>query len=439
MLIRTRRQRVIVISLLLLATLGDWGCVFWDVKRQQAKKAAVSIVAGHVSTVEPSDAPLVVTLFRLDPPDFEDESLVDHFVLERPGWYFFKVAPGTYALGAFHDLNRDLNYDPDEPAKPARETIITLAAGETRKDVELEISPEGRVRVDGPVDIRALQARSAREQMHVSLGQLSVEGELADLSAPRFGAENGRMGLWRPYDFLLNVGAGIYFAEPYDPDRTPVLFVHGISGYPAEFSFLSKQLDRERFQPWFYYYPSGSSLDHVSAHLSSLVVRLRVRHDFDDLYVVAHSMGGLVARSFILKHYESTQAEYVSRFVSISTPWNGHQSAQRGVDRSPVVVSSWRDVAPDSAFINEMFYENPETWEQPRPLPGHLDFHLLFGFKRSSRSLGRSSDGVVTVASQLRPGAQRQADTVRGFDQDHAGILRAADTAGWLNQLLESD
>jgi pimeloyl-ACP methyl ester carboxylesterase len=266
-----------------------------------------------------------------------------------------------------------------------------------------------------------------------------VVGEIADLSDPRFGAENGRMGLWRPYDFLFNVRAGIYFAEPYDPDRIPVLFVHGISGYPAEFAFLSEQLDRGLFQPWFYYYPSGASLDEVSSHLSNLVVRLRVRFDFDDLYVVAHSMGGLVARSFILKHYESTGTDYVNRFVSISTPWNGHRAAQRGVDRAPVVVDSWRDLAPDSAFINEMFYANPETREQWRPLPEHLDFHLIFGFKRSSRSLGQSSDGVVAVASQLRLGAQRQATTVGGFDHDHAGILLSSDTASRLNALLESD
>ena len=58
---------------------------------------------------------------------------------------------------------------------------------------------------------------------------------MAALSDPRFDRDNGRMGLWEPFDFLLEVGAGVYMLEPYDPSRTPVVFVHGMGGSPREF------------------------------------------------------------------------------------------------------------------------------------------------------------------------------------------------------------
>ena len=53
----------------------------------------------------------------------------------------------------------------------------------------------------------------------------------------------------------------------FDPDKIPVLFVHGIGGTPLDWKYLAKGLDRHRFQPWFYYYPSGLRLNLVSGLL----------------------------------------------------------------------------------------------------------------------------------------------------------------------------
>jgi pimeloyl-ACP methyl ester carboxylesterase len=127
-----------------------------------------------------------------------------------------------------------------------------------------------------------------------------------DLDDEAFGPAAGPYGLWEIMNFLNDGITGIYFMEPFDPDRIPVLFVHGISGYPQEFSALIDELDRDRFQPWFYFYPSGFALDGLSGHLATLLERLHVRHDFDEFAIVAHSMGGLVSRGAILKYREET-------------------------------------------------------------------------------------------------------------------------------------
>ncbi|WP_156346379.1 hypothetical protein [Verrucomicrobium spinosum] len=42
----------------------------------------------------------------------------------------------------------------------------------------------------------------------------------------------GGSGLWRPLGFLSGNTLGLYFTEPYDPGRIPVVFVYGIGGGP---------------------------------------------------------------------------------------------------------------------------------------------------------------------------------------------------------------
>ncbi len=168
------------------------------------------------------------------------------------------------------------------------------------------------------------------------------------------------------------------------------------------------------------------------------MVELRHLHGFDELFVVAHSMGGLVARAFILTHYEITHNDAVKLFVSISTPWGGKASAQKGVERSPVVVYSWEDVAPGSAFLNGIFYEDPETARVRRRLPEHAAFHLIFGYRRGGKLPGASGDRVIATASALRLEAQDEAESIRGFDYDHTEILRSPEASARLNEILAS-
>ena len=49
-----------------------------------------------------------------------------------------------------------------------------------------------------------------------------------------------------------------------------------------------------------------------------------------------------------------------------------------------------------------------------------MAYHMMFGFHGGGIRL---SDGVVALSSQLRPEAQKEAATVRGFDETHTGIL----------------
>ena len=195
-------------------------------------------------------------------------------------------------------------------------------------------------------------------------------------------------------------------------------------------------MDRRRFQPWVSYYPSGIYLAGVAQHSNQLLDRLRLIHPYRQLFVLAHSMGGLLSRELILKRHESSASANIPLFISISSPWNGDESARLGVEHSPAVIDTWLDMAPDSSFLTKLFYVDAEQKKDRRVLPSTVKHHLLFGFNRNELIPGKSGDGTVTVASQLRPEAQSDAARIYGFDATQVGILENPDVSALLNAIL---
>ena len=385
----------------LCGTLLLSACVFHQVKQQQERMDAMCRIEGTLSAPQEPGNPLVVVLIRHDGANRE---IFDHYVLERPGRWYFIAVPGTYSLAAFSDRNGDLRYAPGEPVVLSAQ--LDLSSGARIDAVELTISSRAPSDALGEIDLRALRVRSIHDA--------SAAGEVADLSDPRFDPSKEADGMGRPFDLILNARPGIYFLQPFDARKVPVLFVHGIKGTPRDFEPLIARLDRGRLQPWAYFYPTGADLDTVAEHLSQLIIKLRVRYGFRRLHVVGHSMGGLVARAAIQKIYESTGRAGVDVFVSISTPWGGDELAGKAVDHDAAVVPSWRDMAPDSPFLTGLFYADSQNVRVRRLVPGHVTCYLVFTYLRNSHAPGASGDGVVTVASELRPEAQDEATRIFG-------------------------
>jgi len=158
------------------------------------------------------------------------------------------------------------------------------------------------------------------------------------------------------------------------------------------------------------------------------VIKLQGRYRVPRLGVVAHSMGGLVSRGFIQRHYERSRATEIPVFVSVSTPWGGHKAAESGVKTATVVVEVWHDMVPGSSYQQSIF---------SKPLPPKLQHHMMFTFQRKSSSFGESDDQGVTVASQLAGPAQSNAVRLYGFDDTHVGILHNPEVSKLLNDLLD--
>jgi uncharacterized alpha/beta hydrolase family protein len=245
------------------------------------------------------------------------------------------------------------------------------------------------------------------------------------LDEPQFASDKAVDGLWKPADFLEQGRTGLYALEPYDPAKIPVLFIHGIGGSPREFKTIANGIDRAKFQPWFFHYPSGFSLDFNGWLLAQLIEENRARLGFTKLYVVAHSMGGLVGVSAINRRVEEGRFDLVDLFVSISTPWGGHAAAARAP--SGIAMPSWKDITPDSEFFKKM---------ASIPVPRRIEYCLFFSHAGDSRLMSGGDDGTVTISSQLLYQVENRASVIYGFNENHASILESEELRKKLGTVL---
>jgi pimeloyl-ACP methyl ester carboxylesterase len=325
-----------------------------------------------------------------------------------------------YTVGAFADRNRNLLPDAGEPAALIAQPFTAAQGWRGLTRVSLTLAPGNRL--PQPV-LGALQglAKVERKPLPVAVG------EVASLDDHRFSEDSGTMGLWAPLDFLSQVGIGVFFTEPYDPKRIPVLFVSGAGGNPYEWRKIVDSLDRSRYQAWFFVYPSGQRLGLSAAMLQRCLQELHKRHGFERLYVTAHSMGGLVARGTIQLDADAGAAGYLRLFVSLSTPWQGHKQARMGVEYSPAVIPSWIDMQTDSDYQLAIF---------ARPFSPPLRYYLLYSQTDPKAPVESATDGAVAVSSQLRKEAVRDARQVLGFTETHTSILSSATVISTYQRIL---
>ena len=404
------------------------GCVFGDLGRDLKEMRRFSAIRGEIERDKPSDNPITVALFS---EELRRDRLVDAKLIDSRK-FRFGARPGNYVIVAFEDTNGDFRYQPNEPAGYYGEpTTIALKAGTEITDIRIALRRDVILRESKRSDAVRENTNAARENAgnrelpNLWAGRKNI-GALAALDDPRFGRKFADMGNWKPVKFSLEVGPGIFFLEPYDPSKTPVLFVHGIQDTPRSWGTIIESLDRSRFQPWLFSYASGLPLAANARYMSQALTELRLKHRFERLYLVAHSMGGLVSQVFV-DRYRAGDARYLKLFVTLATPWAGHSFAQKGVDHAPTVVPVWRDMAPNSAVLATL---------RKTHLPENLPYHLLFSYRGGGVPSSIANDGSVTVASQLDPAAQGRAERIYGFDTGHKGILSDDDVIRLLNGIL---
>jgi pimeloyl-ACP methyl ester carboxylesterase len=405
------KPRIRTIALALASFAGALaGCRLMQLHNENVEYSAATVLAGWISAGE-WQGPVSVAAIRRD----RGKARVEHGVwLHETGGFDLVVPDGEYTLVAFGDRDNDGWPDDDAPAGIHAETVKVAGAGLILA-LNISLQP-GEAR-----QVRAALPPHYRRAARIS----TAPGALADLDAPEFSAEAGKRGYWAPMDFFRTQGGNVYFVEPYDPARTPILLLHGATGSAQEFRYFIEHLDHSRYQAWIYQYPSGAPLE-AMAHLLYWKLRnLQVRHGFTRLEVVAHSMGGLVARRFLMDH--AAEFPQLDQFISISTPWGGQPSAALGVTHSPAVIPSWRDLQPEGPYLNSLFAQ---------PLPPGINYTLLFGHLSGEGLLQEPSDGTILVSSQLRAEAQHDATLIMGFDETHAGMLSSASVVSEVQSVI---
>jgi hypothetical protein len=407
---KTRLQYLGSTGIGLLASLLA-GCSLGKIADQIGAINMVSEITGVISTSSSEKASISVLLFR----DGDSEMvLVSKYDLLGEGKFSFYVPPADYIVAAYIDSNGDEEYQDGEHA-----TYYGLNEGEPKR---ISADSGGKVvletlNINGP--LMNMDPYRISKRLTTTVNNI---GRVMSYNDPIFSKENAALGLWRPLSFIERVGPGLYMMQKYQPGKIPVQFVHGINGHVGDFSEIIKHLDTTHFQAFAVYYPSGVRLDMVSSYLIAAINTLQKRYQFTELYVIGHSMGGLVSRSFIKKYHAGKHSAAIKLFMSINSPLMGMDSAMQGVKYSPIVVPVWKDVAFNSEFINDL-----HKWRLPKEIP----YHLVFSFLP-----GEEGDGVVPMKSQLTRKLQEEAVQIHGFNSQHTELLKQKQFIALFNRIL---
>ncbi|ABZ78364.1 hypothetical protein Shal_3824 [Shewanella halifaxensis HAW-EB4] len=320
-------------------------------------------------------------------------------------------------LFTFNDSNNDLRFQVGE----AYSVIKLPRTADQRLSLSLTNAHQ-----DYP---KYLVDKALNNLVNVKISPAKI-GEKASLDEPKFDRDIAELGMWKPVSYLLKGNSGVFFIDEFDDKKIPILFVHGMNGTARDFAPLIDKIDSSKYQVWVMNYPSGLPLELLANGLNSLIKIIDYRYDVKTLHLVAHSMGGLITQAYLDLCRNQLGCDDIASFTSISSPFGGVESAQDGVDYAPVVMPSWRDLAPKSRFIAELFSSDDDLVK-----PAH---QLIFGYKVSGIINKKSNDGVISLDSQLRDKAQLQAERIYGLNEDHVSILRSDKLARALHQFWES-
>jgi pimeloyl-ACP methyl ester carboxylesterase len=298
-------------------------------------------------------------------------------------------------------------------------------------------------------------------------------------------------GLIRP-DLAERV-EGLYMVQPYDPDRIPVLMVHGFWSSPLTWMemFNDLQSDPEisrRYQYWFYLYPTGESVAFSAARLRDELQAVRQVCDpdhsnsrLDEMVVVGHSMGGVLAHMLTLdsgdmlwnsvsrRPVESLQASAekqaeirrvfffernssVGRIVTIASPWEGSSLANQFTRR---LLGSMIWLPNRTLELSGIVFDNDEEGGvehspfprtsldslssrspllrlvRERSVPEDVQHHNIIAISRG-RGPDNWTDGVVSWKSAHR----RDVASETLIRAGHSEVVRHADTAREIRRIL---
>jgi pimeloyl-ACP methyl ester carboxylesterase len=421
----------LVIPCLLVAILAGCGHVgnylgFWERQNDLKKEFHEEPRAELLRELDPENCFFLVGLVSLTSDyqgpvllvavsdTFKKREIVAMSILQVPIHYYQVYLPeGRYDLYFFADLDGNGYFDAYEmigqtAGLPIKISKTAIKDNPTVYGPTLSLNPNRPATAALSVKVRV----EGRSNAYIPLSD--------EFFAPRY----GMMGLYDPRAMMSHTQRYFFSLEKFDPGKTIVFFVHGVGGTPRDFEYLVDGLDKSRYQPWFYFYPSGMPLQKLGSLFARFLELMEKTEGYQPrrIVVVAHSMGGLVALSALNQLSQDGMPPYLKGFVSFDSPYGGVEEAKNAVEKAPAVVPSWRDVATGSPFLNRL-YQGQAGKEIP--------FFLFFGYQD-----GKSGDGTITLQSQLEPKVYFTASRSYGFNVTHVGMLKDDKVRQTFNRVL---
>lgn len=370
-----------------------------NVQKKRASSGAAeynsSVIMGSVSGKEER------TVMVLAYPASGAKAAEHYVILNRPGPFILYVPAGRYRLYSLSDYDDNGMFDNGEVSGAYRACSgagpdeLTVGADEVKTDIVIRTG----VRSDGCVVPLKFSVRDGAGASPRQPGN----GEVARIYDERFCNENAETGWWSPTTFMKAFGANIYLARKFDPAKIPVLFVHGALGSPQNWAYFLFRLDTGRYQPWFFYYPTGIRLGLASRLLYEALKDLRKRYGFSAVIITAHSMGGLITRDMLSRYNLKKDGIDVRVYVTLASPWSGFKSADMAFTFPSKRLPVWYDVASASTFIDRALRAR---------LPERVNYYLFYG----------TADSVAKGAA-LDERVYSGANEKFAFNVDHVGIL----------------
>jgi pimeloyl-ACP methyl ester carboxylesterase len=260
--------------------------------------------------------------------------------------------------------------------------------------------------------------------------------------------------------------------QPFDPARTPVIFVHGLQETPVSWTPMIDSLRndpwiRERYQFWVYSYPSGYPYPYAAALFRQDLDGIdRAFPNHKRVVLIGHSMGGMICRLTITDAGDMIWRDFfatspaktplssdtrnlleeslvfnhrpdVQRVIFISTPHRGSKLASGWIGRigaslvrtpqlftsvytsaKPLLITdpaarplSRMPNSVDTLEPNDRFVEAVDKLPITRGIP----YDSIMG-DRGRGNTPNSSDGVVPYWSSHLDGAQSELIVDSGHD-----------------------
>lgn len=151
--------------------------------------------------------------------------------------------------------------------------------------------------------------------------------------------------------------------EPISPSRKPMILVHGIGGsYPSFGRMFIQQLNiQNTFDIWEFYYPYDQEIDLSAPLLGDAIQRVRsygYTQNEGRVNILAHSMGGLVTRTFIQACQDPDTG--INKVCMLGTPNHGSHSSFRISHRNTYPISALLNqylvqIDPNSPAVRQMY------------------------------------------------------------------------------------
>jgi pimeloyl-ACP methyl ester carboxylesterase len=268
------------------------------------------------------------------------------------------------------------------------------------------------------------------------------------------------MATFRPGHYAERMG--LYFLQPYDPERIPVIFVHGLSSSPFMWAGTINDLQadpqlREHYQFWVFAYPTGYPPLYCSMRLREELAKVDTLYPNHRGYVlVGHSMGGILAHAQVVTLTPAMWVQAVGqpakevlgrvapndllyrsvvfranprikRVVFVCTPHRGSETALSGLGRlgRSLIALPLAIIAPMRQSLTDV--DLTQFTGSARRLPNSVSglspnnpslkimnnaaitvpYHSIIG-DRGKRDSPNSTDGVVPYWSSHLNGAQSE-------------------------------